>query len=140
MPRRGLCREHDLDCEVKIQVGLGVLVAGTWMPKKSFGFQYGKGYEIGTGGLKTGSVHWSKSGSDGSMSEELEGSFGTALASWERSVERQIYPAEHEPIGTWPWMVNALGCGGEDGTAKPRRAPSSCPTSTSSRRGAGPDP
>lgn len=108
------------DCEVKIQVGAGVLVAGTWTPNKGFGFQYGKGYELGVGYLKAGSVHWSKLGSDGSMSEELEGTFGTDFGGWQRSVERQIYPAENEPVGSWPWMANALGCGGDDkGEARP---------------------
>jgi hypothetical protein len=101
------------DCEFKLEAGKGVMVAGTWSPTKGFGFQHGYGWKFGKGPLSAGGAHWTKMGSDGSMSEETEGSagFGEGLGfGWEVSREREICPAENEPVGTWGWAASVLGC------------------------------
>ncbi|HEY3366972.1 MAG TPA: stalk domain-containing protein [Symbiobacteriaceae bacterium] len=88
--------------EFKIQVGEGVLVAGTWSPKAGFGSQIGYGWEVGEGAFKAGQVTWLKRGSDGSTSIEIEGGGSAGVASWQVSASTQVRAASNEPIGAWP--------------------------------------
>lgn len=89
--------------ELKLQVGQGVMVAGTWSPASGFGFQAGYGVDFKEGAFQAGASHWVKFGSDGSISQEIEGggSIGGELlgANWQHSAELQLRAATHEPIG-----------------------------------------
>ena len=86
--------------EWKLQVGQGVLVAGTWSPTRGFGFQVGTGLEITEGNLKAGAAQWIKFGSDGSISVEGEVGAGASFTTMEGGVSSEIRAASHEPVGT----------------------------------------
>ncbi|HYG57786.1 MAG TPA: hypothetical protein VD902_06925, partial [Symbiobacteriaceae bacterium] len=88
--------------EVKLQVGQGLMAAGTWSPANGFGFQVGSGYNVKVGPGELSAAQWIKFGSDGSITQEIEGSAsaGKGLdAGWQRSATREIRAATHEPIG-----------------------------------------
>jgi tetratricopeptide (TPR) repeat protein len=84
----------------KLQVGQGVLVAGTWSPERGFGFQVGAGVEIEEGHLKAGAVEWIKFGSDGSITLEGEVGATASFTTMEGGVSTEIRAAPHEPVGT----------------------------------------
>ncbi len=86
--------------EWKLQVGQGILMAGTWSPQRGFGFQYGVGWEFGEGPLKAGAADWVKYGSDGSVTVEIEGTVSAGPVGWQPSSSTVIQAASHEPIGT----------------------------------------
>ena len=89
--------------EIKLQVGQGVLVAGTWSPAAGFGCQAGVGFDIKEGNLKVGGATWIKHGSDGSISVEVEGGGGVESGfgtSWQGSANYQLRAATHEPVGS----------------------------------------
>ena len=89
----------------KLQVGQGLIVAGTWSPKSGFGFQVGAGVSITEGTWKASAATYIKFGSDGSVtvvdkaSAGLSGpTLGTKLGG---SLSTEICPASHEPVGTF---------------------------------------
>lgn len=90
--------------EWKLQVGQGVLVAGTWSPASGFGFQLGTGIDVTEGALTLEAATWVKWGSDGSINVEGEGGAGiggdTLGTGLDASVSKQVRAATHEPIGT----------------------------------------
>jgi Tfp pilus assembly protein PilF len=88
----------------KLQVGQGIIVAGTWSPTSGFGFQVGAGVSITEGPWKASAATYVKFGSDGSISvvdkagAGMSGpNLGTKLGG---SLSTQICGASHEPVGT----------------------------------------
>lgn len=95
--------------EVRLQVGQGLIVAGSWSPERGFGFEAGVGFDLDVGPSKAVSVsaveYW-KFGSDGSVVQESE--FGAGLdfggsegLGVEVSSSETLLPAQHAPVGAW---------------------------------------
>lgn len=98
--------------EIKLQVGQGVMVAGTWSPKSGFGVQAGVGIDFDWGPLSAGGATWVKRGSDGSITLEVEGGGGLGGGGktkaggdwdigtkWQGSATKTLRAATNEPIG-----------------------------------------
>lgn len=92
------------DNEFKLQVGQGIIVAGTWSPKGGFGFQTGVGVDIAEGPFKAKAGNFVKFGSDGSISVDYEGGAsvggGALEMGWSGTVSAPIRAAMYEPVGT----------------------------------------
>lgn len=92
--------------EFKLQVGQGIIAAGTWSPKNGFGFQVGTGVSITEGSWKASAANYIKFGSDGSITVDYKvgaGAAGPSLgAKWSGSASTTLRAATHEPIMAWP--------------------------------------
>jgi tetratricopeptide (TPR) repeat protein len=91
--------------EFKLQVGQGIIVAGTWSPARGFGFQAGTGVSFTEGAFKVSAANYVKFGSDGSITVDYKvggGMAGPNLGTkWSGSMSTTVQAATHEPIGTW---------------------------------------
>lgn len=98
--------EYDFsENEVKLQVGQGLIVAGTWSPERGFGFQAGVGFDLDAGPIAASAVTYWKIGSDGSFVEETElgagVNVGVETLGVEASTSETLMPAQHAPVGSW---------------------------------------
>lgn len=95
--------------EITLQVGQGLMVAGTWSPKNGFGVQFGTGFDLDWGPFSAGASTWIKYGSDGSISWEVSGGGKMSLGrkAWKSQIgtdfsvtaTKTLRAATHEPIG-----------------------------------------
>jgi Tfp pilus assembly protein PilF len=91
--------------EFKLQVGQGIIVAGTWSPANGFGFQAGVGVSVTEGSTKFSLANYLKFGSDGSITVDYKAGGGVSGAhlgeKWSGSASTTLRAATHEPVGTW---------------------------------------
>ncbi|HEX2949012.1 MAG TPA: tetratricopeptide repeat protein [Armatimonadota bacterium] len=89
--------------EFKLQVGQGVIAAGTWSPSSGFGFQLGVGISAKEGVFKVKAGSFIKWGSDGSITVDYKGGAnvgaGPLSMGWGDGVAVPIRAASNEPIG-----------------------------------------
>jgi hypothetical protein len=104
IPLEGADVEYNLTTgEIKVKVGEGLMIAGTWSPKEGFGMEFGAGIdlaEMGLGLVKQAS--FIKFGSDGSVSIVSE-SAGGDIALQQVTITNPIQAATNEPVGAIDW-------------------------------------
>lgn len=92
--------EYDItDGEVKLQIGEGVILAGTWSPTGGFGVEFGAGIDLAEQGVGFMQATFIKVDSDGSVSVVSKTAGGDVVLQ-QIKVTTPIRAASNEPIGS----------------------------------------